>query len=695
MYCLVLEDQAGRLFITIVYSVGSVLLAFFSRHQKKFFGFVVLGICVSGVGLGWRLPNDGNATSKVVLTASGKKFSERELVLFKRFLAHEAYPFTGNPLQWNFLNEGILTERFLTNCFGEKLFLRVYTKGYPQFVKEREYQPYRRFDAPFISSEEVWKSSAPQLYQALLRFQQVKEPVSSEGFTRRVQIFLEEKRFPHHMLGQMLEYRRNLFKLPEDGSACDLRLFGYRTVEDWFGKAYLDAVARILLCFAHEQRQHLPLPSIQETRTIFYNKARSAFIKVRRLLSPDTSFEAFLRAYFRFLDMDEESLLQVYREVLFCNRAFLLLEGSVAFDYRPLVDFFSMAKDSVSIELVGLPKEFQFASFKDLQRFEAFLRCVARPLTSPLDVCVQFLPVSEVKVRNPSLVGRRVALSYRILALEELESSIPLAELHRWLQDPDHFELLLQEFPQLETCSSFKEFQKFKPSLVEQVHSYARKAILRQDTGRIRTALCNKTPQYLEIYLSSGKEVLLPGILDGESLLNQLIQEEPAFYTQDQEHYYTFCLERVESEEVLPYQEVLRKELLEDSLQQHETLARVERVMQALRGRYPGVEDAELYNRRLAEVVEKASLGEALPFRLEKQKKSIARSDSGVLPYDVLTQMRPGETSAIVFSSEGPCYCLFLSQNTNVYPVAFDKLVAIKNHLNEEVLSSYMEGFLN
>ena len=190
------------------------MLAFFNKHQKKFIGLVIAGVCLSGfgVGVGQTVKTRNLGSSNTVFrTPSGRKYSEKEFRLLKRFLSNEAYPFTGNPREWNFLNEGMLTERFLTNKLGESLFLEVYKSGFPAFDKERVYEGYRRFDAPFISADEVWKSSAPQLRDAFQVFQRLENPVSSEGFAARVRLFLEEKKFPHYVLRQLLEYRRRMF----------------------------------------------------------------------------------------------------------------------------------------------------------------------------------------------------------------------------------------------------------------------------------------------------------------------------------------------------------------------------------------------------------------------------------------------------------------------------------------------------
>lgn len=115
------------------------MLAFFYKHQKKFIGLVIVGVCVSGIGIGWgRYPGESSRGSKkVVFSVPGKKYSEKEFLAFKRFFTNEAYPFTGNPQEWNFLNEGLLTERFLTNKLGEKLFLKVYSQNYPAFKKKK------------------------------------------------------------------------------------------------------------------------------------------------------------------------------------------------------------------------------------------------------------------------------------------------------------------------------------------------------------------------------------------------------------------------------------------------------------------------------------------------------------------------------------------------------------------------------
>ncbi|ANG66390.1 hypothetical protein [Chlamydia gallinacea] len=685
------------------------MLAFFYKHQKKFIGFVIVAVCVSGIGIGWgRHPGesiDKKQRKKIVFTIEGKKYSEREFHAFKKFFMHEAYPFTGNPQEWNFLNEGLLTERFLTNKLGEKLFLKVYSQ-FPAFSKEKNYQAYRRFDTPFISAEEVWKSSAPHLYEALTQFQQIDDPVSPSGFAARVRLFLEEKKFPHYILKQMLEYRRKMFHLPHDAALLkgkDLRLFGYGNLSDWFGDAYVSTAVETLLRFVNEQKKHISMPSIKEAQQDFYDKAKQAFTKLSKHTDVHLTFDQFVASYFDFIGVSSSEFFKIYREILLCKRAFLQLEGGVTFDYRPLQEFFSMGKDSTSVEIVKLPREYHFKTLTDLEAFEVYLRLVGESPQDCLDVPRFVLPIKKIKAKEPKLVGRRFLLTYQTIRLQDLETKVPMIEVHQWQQNPDNFHILLQEFPKIETCTSSKDFQNLPPSLVEKIHSFTRKEILRACPEKIQACLSQSVSKNNEVFLSSGKDSVLEGILDGRELAALLIENEALeFYTQDKEHYYTFIVDTCfGDEEIIPYREVLRKGLGKILVDAHKDSAHMDRVVTALKSRYPGVDGKDLWQRRLWHLVEEQRSGAyqagTLPWNLDKSIKIFTRGDQELpQPYEVLASMEEGALSQVEFHvEEGPFFYKCLSHEIFGNPACIEKLFLAKEHLNEEILVGCMERFID
>ncbi|AAF39395.2 hypothetical protein C6H88_02870 [Chlamydia muridarum str. Nigg] len=681
------------------------MLAFFNKHQKKFIGLVIAGVCLSGVGVGigqtFKKTQKFGSNKTVYKTPSGRKYSEKEFFLLKRFLSNEAYPFTGNPKEWNFLNEGVLTERFLTNKLGEKLFLSVYKSGFPAFDKERSYEGYRRFDAPFISSEEVWKSSAPQLRDAFHIFQQLENPVSPEGFAARVRLFLEEKKFPHYVLRQMLEYRRQMFNLPVDGSLAqgrDLRLFGYRNIKDWFGDRYVSAVTEAVLRFIDEQKKNIAMPSLKEAQQDFYDKAQQAFLRLSRHAEFNLTLDQLVSSFYSFMGVEEAEFIRMYREILLYKRALLALEGAVAFDFYPLQKFFSMGKDTVSVEMFHLPETLVFKDKEDLEAFETYLSLVAAPSSHILDVQTKLLPIEKVKSKAECLVGKRFSVCYRRVKLSELEKYIPMAQVYQWYQNPENFEEILLEFPELETCSSLRDVLNLKPAIVERAHSYVRKAILRADLGIIQSELAKQEQKEEELFLSLGPDHLLPGIQNGVRLANVLMQQDSVdYYTQDDEYFYSIIVKnRTGTDEVLPYKEVVRKGLKKVLLERYKAEERITRVLAHLQEAFPNCQGKDLYQRRLIRFVKSLQSGRFsqgdLFWGLEKTVKTFSRGDQGVpQEFEEMLALKEGQVSDVLFDSDkGPFYYTFISKTYCDYPVSLDKLLFAKNHLNEELLRPYL-----
>lgn len=684
------------------------MLTFFYKHQKKIVGFLALGVICSGMGdVFIRSPRTFGQNKKYKKRAckilSSRKLSEQEWRVLKRFFSHEAYPFSGNPRQWNFLNEGILTEKFLTKKLGEELFLKIYGGNSSLFDKERGYSAYRRFDAPFISSEEVWKSSAPHLYSAYTDLQQVCYPVSPEGYAARVRLFLEEKKFPHYVLRQMLEYRRRMFNLPEDVSLSrnvDLRLFGYKSVQDWFGAPYIDSAVEALLRFAEGQRKNIPYPSFEEAKNDFYDKAKRAFARIQQQGLEPLSFDAFVMSYFHFMEMEEREFLNLYREILLCKRAFLALEGSIAFDFCPLQDFFSKGRDSIAMERISLHDDFCFKNKAALEVFETYVRLAYAPLQHELDLPRVALSKDVVKAREPSLIGRRFSLSYRKQTLQEMETQVSMAEVHQWMQQTENFETLQLEFPELETKASAKDLQGMKPAVLNSVYAYIRREVLRGSPSRIAESIAKSSEVSCELVLSPGEEPALPGIQNGQELGKLLLANgELSCYSQDQLTYYSLKMHSYSpEEEVLNYRDIVRKGLGSSLIKVHGDKAHLAKVLHALRDHYPNVGEEQLFACRLGKALEEfqeGSLQAVTSVYLQRKMETLFRGDAFPCAYEEIASLSQGESSPILIDAKGPFCCISFGHRECDVPAGIDKLFFAKSRVEEEVLGELLSQFFD
>ncbi|MEG1542087.1 MAG: hypothetical protein RR302_02435 [Victivallaceae bacterium] len=681
------------------------MLSFFYRHQKTcmivaiaslVFSFVSVGIFQLVEGLGKR----SQCGATVFATPEGVEIKETRFKALVNFCDVESTPFGGNPLDWNFLNKGLVSEWFLNRSFGQIVFEKLRLKEIYESKNafEKKYRFYRREDAPFIASEEVWKSSASGFFSALNDFLNHNEPSSVEGFRLRVALFTEEKAFPPAFLQRMLQYRQEMYGLPVDqrlySDPSSFSLFGYKTLSDWFGRDYIKTIAGVVCCGASKAEKNGFKISKKEAKLFMLAKAHESFKFCCEKLKFRGSFDEFFLAYLRKLDCSETVLIEIYRDIMLFEKLMQSMKGLSPFDFHPIKDFSMWAGESVDVELVHLPQELILSSIDDLASFEAYIDAVYPPCKNLLDLSDNRFSPNDVKKKEERLVGRSYEMDYVVLSLKELESGVTVQELRDWQRDPVNKSVLVHEFPFL----SSGEIISLDKNTKKKVDSFSRRQLILGKPDLIKNMLKNKPVTRATIILSKGKDPILDGIKDGMKLDELLsLYTELEAYSQDDRLFYSFkVINRSEREEILSLSDARRRGILDTAAEKYHD--RVTYVLSALKERYPEKSDEELILRRTASILERFSENETVVFadcHPIKSTKKIFRHETFFDSFENVVE-NGNKRSPVKISKEiGPFYYIVHSQSC--YNLAFDsdKLSFISNILGDEISENCVREIYN
>lgn len=581
------------------------MLAFFRKYQRYFFIVitVVIVISFSFFGTNQVVPEAQHGEEMAFRAIDGTAVSQQELDETLRFIAtdNDDKILFGAELNPNFLNDGVIKKDIIQTGIAE-LIAAQYSKEIEEdlqsrFAKEKTYQPYVHPEGKFVSAEAAWSNFAPSLKENFEALQTAGNATSQKAFATRVRLFLAEKHFPSPILREVLKYQEKQYSwiTPDNNlNRVDLSLFGYRTSEDWFGSKFMRLVAEFIINSAKVAEQRGYRVSKDEALADLIHNSDISFQQQlqRQQLNLATS-EQYFNEQLRKMGMDQTKAAKIWQKVLLARRLFQDAGSSAFVDHAGLKMFMDYAQESASGELYELPQDLQLTTYKDLQKFEAYLNAVAkkRDPKNLLSLPTEFLSVAEIAKKYPQLTQRRYLLEISQFDQNNLLSKARVRETLNWQLEDNNWQALLKEFPELGTSQAKERTERLavldslNPKTRGAVDLFARKAIVSAHPEWLIEALENAESEISVVTIPlKGKGSPFAGLTNGNTLIALLdksaeqtpeqkaetqnaVSKDLSSYSADGRHYYKIrVIERMPTEEVLTFAEANGNGALEQIL---------------------------------------------------------------------------------------------------------------------------------
>lgn len=580
------------------------MLHFFRKYQRAFFLVITIVIVISFSFFGtYSTLENPVQTEKVVATSiDGSDISRNELEEMALFLGSDSADKLLYNGQWgpNFLNDGVFREDFLTTGLAEVIISNfgadLISDLQSRLMREKLYTSYRNPNSKLISASNAWGYFAPDIKDKLLQLQEQADAISPEGISSRVNLYLAERRFPSSILRQVLKYQEQQYPwIPADQNldSTDLSLFGYHTVEDWFGPRFTRLLAQVIINSAKvaEQRGYVVTQDealaslIRNAQKSYEQNKGSPYLKV-------ANSQEYLREQLRLMGMDQQRAVNLWRHVLLFRRLFHDLGNSVVVDTLPYKQFGGYTQEFVSGDLYQLPPELRFADYRALQKLEVYLDAVSKTPKEERDLSLpkEFLTLAEVSKSHPELVQKRYLIEIASVNKNSLQTKVGLKETWQWELDEANWEKLKKVHADLGLKNPKTRDERF--AILEglddktrsRLDTYARLAIVEQHPEWLEQALTD-TPMKKQVFGLRKKGNLPPfvGLKDNELLKKALDRaydsKQPELFTFDNQNYYrVLVLGRDNQEEILTFAEASKEgvldQLLDRTLKDHYKLLR-------------------------------------------------------------------------------------------------------------------------
>lgn len=486
------------------------MLNFFRKYQKYFFFIITAAVIVSFCFFGTysaTAPQEVVRDREIGRGVSGKPLMQREVAALASLI--ESSPYDG----WaknkgsmpNFLNDGVIEKDFLSTGLGVIL-----AKHYFDELKEdlghrikkiQAFRPYVHPQVPQINAESAWSRFSPDLLERYRQLKGRRDQVTTETLALMCRLYVDQAMVPPEVLRQILGMQQNQLGAVADPllENTDLHLFGFKSMEDWFGPRFVSLMAQFIANAAQIAEERGYQVKTEEVRADLFHNICKGYEQISRNSQPTSEeVEGYFQMKMRSLGFDEATLVNSWKKVILFRRLFEDGSTSVLIDPLAYQHFDDFARENAHISLYQLPQPLQFADFRSMLKFQIYLEGISADpsrLRTDLRMPSQLASLEQIERRAPELVERQIEVEWSSVSKEDLSKAISVRETWDWETSDSHWELLKKNFPEIASFKGETKQERLSAlsgvdeKLRVKIDQFARLTMVEQDPAKMQFAL--------------------------------------------------------------------------------------------------------------------------------------------------------------------------------------------------------------
>ncbi len=554
------------------------MLGFFRKHQKFFFIFVAIfiGISFTFFGTSGAMNYEEKAPDvEVGRLLDGSVLKEQKLHTLTRLLQNGIEE-GGRAV--NLLNDSMVHRDLMLSGLGEMLaehhFDKIASELEQRWDRAKRFSPYAHPYVSSISARNVWGQFAPKIPALLEELNAAPEEFSKEQLPLLFKLYRAQADFPPPLLHQMLFYQQqkgNQVRQDPGLPDANVALFGFQSIEDWFGTKFVEEVGQFILNIACIAREEGYKVTEKEAHIDLYSNVYRGLKVYSRGENPtNEDVQERFAQQIRYFGLDEKQAVSLWREVMHFRRMFNEVGEGVFVDRLALDQFKSFAKPAHQVCRYQLPQELRLYNFREMLKFQRYLEIVAQE--DLMELPSELRSAEEAMDAYPELVYKTFAVQLASVSKTEAAARIGLKQTWQWETDAENFAKLQEEFSSLpEEVANTEEarleaLDNLKESVRFQVDQYARRAIIDAHPEKIAELLADaeRKNETLKVCLKAEGNPL-----SGAHFLALLETEDPRLsqYSNDGENFYSIQVtEKGKGWDFLSFSEANRGEVMEELL---------------------------------------------------------------------------------------------------------------------------------
>ncbi|MBS4167926.1 SurA N-terminal domain-containing protein [Parachlamydia sp. AcF125] len=597
------------------------MLHFFRTYERYFYLVItfVIVITFSFFGTYNEIISSPGTDETAFYKVDGSKVGRTDVQNIVHFIATDSEDKLSYGGMWgpNFLNDGVIKKDFLQTGLAEVL-IHHYQKDLKdelqkKLEKEKHFSLYTHPQAKFVGVESVWNYLAPDMKTNfdILRFSD--KATDSQSLASRVKLFLGQSQLPPALLSNVLRYQERQYDWISPDlnlERMDLSLFGYHTIEDWFGSRFVHLVAQFIVNAATiaEQKGYVVTKEealadlVQHSEKSFQENQSSPYLGL-------ASSREYFHEQLRRMGMEQTKAVQIWRQVLLFRRLFHDVGSSVFIDPLTIGQIHQFGNESVTGDVYHLPPSLRFADWRSLQKFEVYLEAIAKRRVATknlLHLPTQLRSVEQVVKLAPELVQKKYTVEIAEVDKKSLQSLFGIKETWNWEVQEANWDKLTVHFPELASPKAdtketrFAVLENLDQKIRARIDAFARSQMIEENPAKLSKALQEVKSKVVTVgLLKKGGFTLIKGLKDSQELMNLLdkaplkgqaasspeegeAEEKLKHFTANGTHYYRIeVLQKAPAETIMTFQEAdqqgILDELLTRTLENYYTKIREER----------------------------------------------------------------------------------------------------------------------
>ncbi|HSX37245.1 MAG TPA: hypothetical protein VLE95_00255 [Chlamydiales bacterium] len=592
------------------------MLEFFRKYQRYFFIFITAVIIASFSFFGTSSSSSFFQSEKkkdrvVTHLIDGTPLKFTELQALSRFLSTDWEDIPQYGIVPNLFNNGVIRYDLFRTGIAETLASSFLDWMKPElqtrFEKAKQFKPYEHGEARNLSARAVWEQFLPAMNRELASLQEQKE-TSIDTFSHFAHLYSQQSFLTPETLRQILFFQHQYIGLKIDPKlvSCDLSLFGFHSLTDWFGRNFITIASEFILNAAALAEKKGYKVTLEEAKADLFVQFQAAMARfdnehsdlktggklgrashlaqhadldpARKKQRADSDDAKPNLSYFQHLSelgFDERSAVNVWRKVLLFRRYFQGVGQATFIDRLPFKDFASYAHETATLARYQWPAALCFKKIEDLIEFQYYLSAIAPTTDGPLDLPATFYSPEMIEKEFPELVQSSFKVNIKEISLAEIALKSPIKEVWDWQLEEENWNTLLSKFAFITRSSNrderFRCLEKLSPAQRAQVDFFSRMQIVKRHPEWVEEAFCLAASQERTVLISRAA-TSLKGV-EKPSELYELLQrsiagdEAAAFrllsYEGDEKTLYLFDrVEYLNGSRILTFEEARRQNLL-------------------------------------------------------------------------------------------------------------------------------------
>jgi hypothetical protein len=545
------------------------MMQFLRKHQTKLFIVIAIMTAASYAFFG----NTSNVSvtetqnKKLGKTFNGHVIYEKDLKALTHFLSMGA----GDIFKSDLIDTGVFA------LLAEHYFEEIQGDFQERLQKAQTATFYSHPEASFLSAMQVWNRFYPQLPQNLRAVQM--GSVDPKTFLAYAKLYLDQQVFPPELLRTFLLYeQQNYAWIKPDYQLSDTRklaLFGYQTLEEWFGSRFSDILGKFILNTAALAEKRGYKVTHREVHDDFMKRCGEAAKKSIQRDVTGQDVNNFMRLQLQIMGLDESHAVRLWRNVMLVHRFFQDIGQGVLIDSIPYEQFTTFADAKACVEVYQLPEPLRLKDFRSMLKVQYYLEAISpKGKQSIADLPRQLYSVDEIEKKHPQLITSRYELEVAKATQEDILSKLSLKYMWDFETSDRGWALITKEFPVLNKQEAVtvegreKILDSCDPELRKKVDLLARQSLIKNHPDWIETALQAKPYERVVVAIRSKGAVAPFSDVEDTALLRTALQKAEVgevfqFISPSEQTYYLIkVLQKPAQKQVMTLQEALENDWL-------------------------------------------------------------------------------------------------------------------------------------